>query len=245
MLHKPSKVQSVADAVPLVTAGKLFVNLCRAACIFWLLLGYALWPQFQESLQLTNRGVLTTATVETVVSHPTDDGPSSQLCYAYQASAGPSAPRPQRFERCEEIEWTAGQMPEVGAGITVLYVNGSPQVARLLQNVTSPIELFGDYLRAFTLILLLLGCLTVIPSLSLLRQSAHLVQEGRIASGQIVARGVTYAGAKAYYVAYAFPGSPIIRQWVDLQRFHNAQVGDPVKVRFLPANPRLSHIEWC
>ncbi len=244
MLHKSSKVQSVADAVPLVTAGQLFINLVRAALIFWLLLGYALWSPFQESLQLANRGVMTTGTVQDVVLHPTDNGPSYQLCYAYLPPARSAASSPQRFEHCEEIEWTAGQLPVVGTGVALLYVDDAPQVAHLFQNVTPPAELLLEYLRAFALILLLLGCLTVIPSLPLLRQSAHLVQEGRIAAGKIVGRGVTYAGAKAYYVAYAFPGSPITRQWVDPQRFHNAQIGDSVKVRFLPTNPRLSHIEW-
>lgn len=244
MLYKPSKVQSVADAVPLVTAEQLLINLCRAALIFWLLLGYALWSQFQESLQLANRGVLATGIVTALVSYPTDDGASSHLCYAYQPSAELATPRPQSFEHCEEIEWVAGQLPKVGTMVTLLYANDAPQVVHLIQNVTPPVELVLEYLRAFTLILLLLGCLTIIPSLPLLRQSTHLVREGRIASGEIVDRGVTYQGAKAYYVAYAFPGSPITRQLVAPQRFHTSQIGDQIKVRFLPANPRLSCIEW-
>lgn len=245
MLYKPLKVQSFqADAVPLVTAGTLLVNLFRAALVFWLLLGYALWPQFQASWRLFNRGVLTMATVTAVVVQRGDDGPSYRLCYAYQPLTAPGASGGQRLEQCEEIEWTVGQVPGVGTQIPLRYASDDPQIASLVANFSPPFELSLEYLRIFALILLLLGCLTVFPSLPLLRQSAQLAQEGRIAHGEIVDCGVTCVGVKAYYVAYAFPGSPIICQQIDPQRFRTAKIGDLVKVRFMPTNPRLSRIEW-
>jgi hypothetical protein len=245
MLYKPLKVQSAqAPAIPLVTPGTLLANLFHAALIFWLLLGYALWPQFQTSWRLFQRGALATATVTTVVLQRADDGPSYRLCYAYQPDSASAVGTRPRIEHCEEIEWTVGQVPGVGASVSVRYVSDAPQIVSLVASASPPAELLLEYLRVFALILVVLGFLTIFPALPLLRQSAHLVREGRISHGEIVDCGVSRVGKKSYYIAYAFPGSPVMCQEVDARRFRDAKIGDLVKVRFLPANPRFSRIEW-
>lgn len=203
-----------------------------------------------QQYQAYQTGQRTQATVQALEFIPNEDEELEVYLVAFEVAAAQADGSVRTLTIEQEIRRDTFATLTEGDPVNVAFPQNAPERATLVSELRSPVSLAGGIA-----IYLLLGTATSATAYFLLRKAYfgllpawRLRRYGKLTEGRVVDRWQRESdGNTRTYVAWRFevadrPGQHITRAEPERPRWRTLKVGDPVAVRFDPADPHNNQL---
>lgn len=239
----PAQVAPVVSPTGKVARARLTLGIA----LFCVLLSFGLGSFFQyrairAARLLENDGVVVTAQVTGKNISEDDDGYDTYYV-SYTFDPQPAAGSAQAIERKDSVPYELYGEIELGAEIDVIYARSDPAVARMLAlykpGRVSIVPVMIGWIVGMA------GALLALAFYQAYRNAARLDAEGLSTWVTVLDLFESSdSNRTSYYVAYALPDGQKIRQSVQPAIYQRLNVGDQIKVVYLPDRPKVFRPEW-
>ncbi|MBN2389869.1 MAG: hypothetical protein JXR84_04050 [Anaerolineae bacterium] len=197
--------------------------------------------EVREVRRLQTEGVVAVARVDDKkVDRDSEDGDTYSIYYTFRAVAPNGATRD--YAQWEDVPLAFYNRMPVGATLEVVYVPGAPDINRLRKFYTpGKVRYWGIFIGLGAA----LPCLALgAGQLTRYRNARRLDDEGMQVTTRVLDHYThTDSDGNSYYIIYELPGVGRVRQAVTRKVQAQLSPGSPIRLTYLPDNPRIFRME--